>query len=96
MDVALLSANVNQLRYVFESPDRHPYYYFSLGLIIVSVGIHLALGLNLIWSLNYDANDERDKVRLKRNNNRTMILIFLSTFVNVFIAAFGVANNKEM
>lgn len=37
MDLALLSANANQLRYVLESYQRHPYYWFSLISIAVSL-----------------------------------------------------------
>lgn len=37
MDLALLSANANQLRYVVESYDRHPYYYFSVIFISASL-----------------------------------------------------------
>lgn len=37
MDLALFSANANQLRYVLESYDRHPYYYPSVILIAFSL-----------------------------------------------------------
>lgn len=37
MDLALLSANANQLRYVLESSDTHPYYYSSLVFITLSI-----------------------------------------------------------
>lgn len=37
MDLALLSANANQLRYVVETQPRHPYYWFSLVFISVSL-----------------------------------------------------------
>lgn len=37
MDLALLSANANQLRYVLESYGRHPYYYPSLIFISLSI-----------------------------------------------------------
>lgn len=37
MDLALLSANANQLRYVLESYDRHPYFYPSLIMISLSL-----------------------------------------------------------
>jgi hypothetical protein len=37
MDLALLSANANQLRYVLESYQRHPYYYFSIVFISLSL-----------------------------------------------------------
>lgn len=36
MDLALFSANSNQLRYVLES-DRHPYYYVGVTLISISL-----------------------------------------------------------
>lgn len=37
MDLALLSANANQLRYVIESYPRHPYYWFSFVTITISL-----------------------------------------------------------
>lgn len=37
MDLALLSANANQLRYVLESANTHPYYYPSLAFISLSI-----------------------------------------------------------
>lgn len=37
MDLALFSANANQLRYVLESSSRHPYFYPSLVLISISL-----------------------------------------------------------
>lgn len=44
MDLALLSANANQLRYVLESYVRHPYYWFSL----ISISISLILQVSYI------------------------------------------------
>ncbi|RXG60267.1 Ninjurin-1 [Armadillidium vulgare] len=37
MDLALLTANANQLRYVLESNNIGPYYYFSVVLISLSI-----------------------------------------------------------
>lgn len=91
MDLALVSANANQLRYVLESSNRHPYYYFSLGLIITSLVIQVVVGVGLIWNSRYNVKDEKEMHHANRINNITMILIFLLTFVNVFITAFGVA-----
>lgn len=42
MDLALLSANANQLRYVVESHPRHPYYWFSLVFISVSLVLQVS------------------------------------------------------
>lgn len=43
MDLALLSANANQLRYVLESYQRHPYYYPSLVFISLSIIFQVSL-----------------------------------------------------
>lgn len=37
MDLALLSANANQLRYVLESYNNHPYFYPSVVFIAMSI-----------------------------------------------------------
>jgi len=37
MDLALLSANANQLRYVLETSSQHPYFYPSLLFISLSI-----------------------------------------------------------
>lgn len=47
MDIALFSANANQLRYVLESYDRHPYYYPS----IVFIGLSLIIQVNNIITI---------------------------------------------
>lgn len=45
MDLALLSANANQLRYVLESYDRHPYFYPSLVMISLSLIFQVSIGI---------------------------------------------------
>lgn len=91
MDLALVSANANQLRYVIESFTRHPYYYFSLIFISVSLVIQVAVGVGLIMNSRYDVNDKREICKADKINNMVTIGIFLITLVNVLISAFGVA-----
>ncbi|XP_058830350.1 ninjurin-A [Topomyia yanbarensis] len=91
MDLALVSANANQLRYVLESFTRHPYYYFSLIFISVSLIIQIAVGIGLIMNSRYDVNDRREICKANKINDLVTIGIFLITLVNVLISAFGVA-----
>ncbi|XP_018324589.1 uncharacterized protein LOC108736607 isoform X2 [Agrilus planipennis] len=91
MDLALFSANANQLRYVLESYDRHPYYYPSLVLISLSIIFQVGVGVGLIWNSHYDVKNEGEIHIANRLNNYTVIGIFLITAINVFISAFGVA-----
>lgn len=94
MDLALLSANANQLRYVLESHDRHPYYYFSLSFIIASLIIQVIVGVGLVLNSRYNVKNQDDICKADRINNLITVGILLITIVNVFISAFGVAENK--
>ncbi|XP_039447908.1 ninjurin-A-like [Culex pipiens pallens] len=91
MDLALVSANANQLRYILESFARHPYYYFSLIFISVSLVIQVAVGIGLILNSRYDINDKQQICKANKINDYVTIGIFLITLVNVLISAFGVA-----
>ncbi|XP_065360441.1 ninjurin-A isoform X2 [Calliphora vicina] len=95
MDLALLSANANQLRYVLESYQRHPYYYPSLVFISLSIIFQIAVGVGLILNSKYDVKDEKEICRANKINNYTVIGIFIITVVNVFISAFGVADPQS-
>lgn len=50
MDLALVSANTNQLRYIIEYKEHHPYFATSLSLVIASLFLQLAVGMTLIWN----------------------------------------------
>lgn len=92
MDLALFSANANQLRYVLESSERHPYFYPSVVLISISLVIQVAIGVGLIWNSRYNVKDNKEICVANKINNYTIIGIFLVTTINVFISAFGVAS----
>lgn len=91
MDLALLSANANQLRYVLESYQRHPYFYFSLVFISTSIICQVAVGIGLIWKSKYNIKNQDDFCKADRINNMVTIGIFVTVLVNVLISAFGVA-----
>ncbi|XP_017081339.1 ninjurin-2 isoform X2 [Drosophila eugracilis] len=92
MDLALLSANANQLRYVLETSSQHPYFYPSLLFISLSIIFQIAVGVGLILNGQYNIKNEHDICRANRVNNYTVIGIFIVTVVNVLISAFTVAD----
>ncbi|GLV39256.1 Ninjurin A [Carabus blaptoides fortunei] len=96
MDLALFSANANQLRYVLESSSQHPYYYPSIVFISFSLFFQVAVGVGLIWNSRYNVKDKREICIANKINNFTVIGIFLITVINVFISAFGVANTPTV
>ncbi|KAM3959691.1 ninjurin A [Aphomia sociella] len=91
MDLALLSANANQLRYVIETANGHPYYFSSLTFISLSIILQIGVGIGLILNSRYNVKDEKDICKADKINNMTVLGVFLVTIVNVFITSFSVA-----
>lgn len=91
MDLALLSSNANQLRYVLELKNRHSYYLFSLTFIISSLVMQVVVGIGLVLNSRYNVKNKDDICKADKINNLITIGILLITIVNVFISAFGVA-----
>ncbi|XP_001607407.1 uncharacterized protein LOC100123713 [Nasonia vitripennis] len=96
MDLALISANANQLRYVLQSSGRHPYYYPSLSMIGLSLFLQVVVGIGLIWNSRYNVKVDDQMCKANRANNWTVIAVFLVTILNVFISSFGVVETSEI
>ncbi|XP_034483207.1 ninjurin-1 [Drosophila innubila] len=85
MDIALLSANANQLRFMITYNHEASTYYYSLVLVILSLVLQVLVGIVLIF-----------KRRLKRSRsphymrtNELLVMgVFLITVINVLLAAF--------
>lgn len=52
MDIALLTANSNQLRFIMSYNMESKTYYLSLGLIIASLILQVAVGFGLIYKVS--------------------------------------------
>lgn len=92
MDVALVSANCNQLRYVLDMSQMHPYYLTSIILICTSLAMQLIVGLGLLWSNGYNLKRKNEMQSADRFNNISVIGVFLITLINVFISTFNGSN----
>lgn len=51
MDIALLTANANQLRFLITYNTESKTYYVSVGLIVASLIIQVAVGIALIFKV---------------------------------------------
>ncbi|GLV33744.1 Ninjurin B [Carabus blaptoides fortunei] len=58
MDIALITANANQLRYIVEFTSHTKTYYFNLVLIILSLILQVMVGLVLIFKGRLDLRGE--------------------------------------
>lgn len=52
MDIALLTANANQLRFLITYNSEEKTFYISAGLIVLSLIIQLAVGIGLIFKVS--------------------------------------------
>ena len=90
MDVALITANANQLRYLIEYQRSSPTFFVILSLIIVSLMLQIAVGASLIFKGRFDIKGQSKSRAAQKINNYVVVGVFLITIVNVFIAAFSI------
>jgi len=89
LDLALLSANANQLRYVLDINVRNHYYYVSLSLISTSLILQVLVAIALIFKSRYNVDQAEGYENADRVNNFILIGILLITISNVVSSAFA-------
>jgi Ninjurin len=89
LDLALLSANANQLRYVLDSNQRNHYFYVSLTLISISLVLQVLVAIALVFKSRYNIENELEYANADKINNFIMIGILLITIANVISSAFA-------
>lgn len=95
LDLALLSSNANQLRYILEYKDRNHYYYISLSLISSSLVLQILVAIALVFKSRYNIENEKEYQNADRINNFITMGILFITIINVFTSAFGVAPSSS-
>ncbi|XP_015607357.1 ninjurin-1 isoform X2 [Cephus cinctus] len=91
MDVALITANANQLRYLIEFQRHSPTFFVSVFLIVVSLLLQIAVGVSLIFKGRFDMKGESKFAHARRINNYVVSGVFMITIINVFIASFNIS-----
>ncbi|KAK7583876.1 hypothetical protein V9T40_004839 [Parthenolecanium corni] len=89
MDIALFSANANQLRYILEHASKNAFFYIAAILIVISLILQVGVGLLLLISTRYNLSIACQRELAYKYGNYVVAGIFLITVVNIFIAAFG-------
>ncbi|XP_043214213.1 ninjurin-2-like isoform X5 [Amphibalanus amphitrite] len=98
LDVALLTANASQLRYVLQAGDQHEFYTLMVTLISISIALQLVIGiLSLSLNLLRDCRLDQEEYARSANalNYASLTLVFLATTANVLIAAFDVRESVQ-
>lgn len=97
MDLALFSANANQLRFMLEqhSVTNVRFFYAVTTGIIISILLQIAVALGLMWNSRYNVKKDAQIHRANQANNCTLIGIFFITIINIFISAFGIPSYER-
>lgn len=90
MDVALITANANQLRYLLEYQRESNTFVLILSLIIISLSLQVAVGISLVFKGRFDIKGKSKSNIAHKINNYVVVGVFLITIINVFIASFSI------
>jgi quinol-cytochrome oxidoreductase complex cytochrome b subunit len=85
MNLALLAANANQLKYLIESYQQRPLFYISLAFIISSLVVQLVVKICLLFNYRYDMNNRDEARKAVRFSNVIACAVLLVTLINVAI-----------
>ncbi|XP_045596918.1 ninjurin-2 [Procambarus clarkii] len=94
LDVALLTANASQLKYVLEVGEKHPYYTVMLALIVTSLVLQVLVGVLFMIIGAMDINDPEQQTAANILNNIILIFVFVISTDNIIISSFGIDSMK--
>ncbi|XP_003737707.1 ninjurin-2 [Galendromus occidentalis] len=89
LDVALLTANASQLKYLLQVGHKHEFYTIMVSLIATSIILQILVGAFIVILGTVNLNREKNHVRANVLNNMVTIFIFIITVVNIVISSFG-------
>ncbi|KAH8315635.1 hypothetical protein KR059_006870 [Drosophila kikkawai] len=85
MDIALLSANANQLRFLITYNEKASTYIYSMIMVILSLVLQLLVGIMLIFKRRLKRTQSQSYERM---NDLLVMGVFMITVVNIMLAAF--------
>ncbi|XP_062711983.1 ninjurin-1-like isoform X2 [Aedes albopictus] len=91
LDIALLTANASQLKYILQVGEKHEFYTLMLTLISISIILQITMGvLNLSLSLLRDCRLHLPEYHQSANVINYIVTgaAFMVTMLNLMISAF--------
>ncbi|XP_014277917.1 ninjurin-1 isoform X2 [Halyomorpha halys] len=95
LDIALLTANASQLKYILQIGDKHEFYSLMLGLITTSIILQMCVGILFLIIGGLDINIPGDHLPANIINDIILVLVFVISVVNVIISGFGMEHSSQ-
>ncbi|XP_049540224.1 ninjurin-2-like isoform X2 [Anopheles darlingi] len=97
LDLALLTANASQLKYILTVGTAHEFYHLLLTLIIISISLQLFQALLIVvLAVVFDVNKVEEQKRSDYLNNILTGITVISVVVNVIISAFDMKSQSDV
>ncbi|XP_026469191.1 ninjurin-2-like [Ctenocephalides felis] len=89
LDIALLTANASQLKYILQVGEKHEFYTLMLTLISISIILQCLQGIAcVILGSALDINKLQQQDRANLGNNICLSLNIVTVVINVILSAF--------
>ncbi|XP_033212039.1 ninjurin-2-like isoform X2 [Belonocnema kinseyi] len=95
LDIALLTTNASQLKFILQIGVEHDYYTLMLTLIGISIGLQLVQGIIcVLLGSNFDINNEHHQGKANLWNDVCMSMMVVTVAVNVILSSFELRDSN--
>ncbi|XP_034127855.1 ninjurin-2 isoform X1 [Drosophila guanche] len=95
LDIALLTANASQLKYILQVGEQHQFYKLMLILISLSIVMQLLVGILFVAIGSLNINRQKDQTAAIILNDIILVVIFVISVLNVIISGFGIEYSSQ-
>ncbi|XP_053689278.1 ninjurin-1-like [Sabethes cyaneus] len=97
LDLALLTANASQLKYLLTVGEAHAFYYLLLSLVILSISLQVFQAVMiLLLAVVLDINKTEEHRKTDILNNILIMFTVISVVINVIISAFDMKTQGDL
>nr|XP_019529779.2 ninjurin-2-like [Aedes albopictus] len=97
LDLALLTANASQLKYLLTVGEAHEFYHLLLTLVILSISLQVFQAVMIIiLAIVLDINKVEQHRKSDILNNLLIIFTVISVVINVIISAFDMKTQGDL
>ncbi|XP_035773345.1 ninjurin-2-like isoform X2 [Anopheles albimanus] len=96
LDIALLTANASQLKYILQVGEKHEFYALMLTLISISIILQITQGIACILLANYNINKEHARDTANAVQNFSLGLNMATVVVNIMINSMEVKHMDDV